>query len=111
MKSLIDFFNNSVNQYPNNPLIWEKEEGVYKAHSYSEIKNDVYDLANVLLSLGLKDGDRAALLSEGRKHWLVSELAVLHCGAINVPLSTKLEADRDLFFRINHSEAKSYNFV
>ena len=45
-------------------------------------------------------------MSEGRKHWLVSELAILHCAAINVPLSTKLDADADLVFRINHSEAK-----
>ena len=38
-------------------------------------------------------------------YWLISELSVLYCGAINVPLSVKLEAT-ELRFRIEHSGAK-----
>ncbi len=57
------------------------------------------------MSLGLKKGDRSGLLSEGRNYWLISELSVLYCGAINVPLSVKLEAS-ELKFRLEHSGAK-----
>ncbi|WP_462317139.1 AMP-dependent synthetase/ligase, partial [Marinilabilia sp.] len=55
---------------------------------------------------GIQKGDRLSLLSEGRNYWLISELAILFCGAINVPLSTKLEGDQDLVFRLAHSESR-----
>ena len=107
MKTIIDFFEESVKNYPNNTLVWEKEDKDFKSHSYKEIQKEVYTYANGLLSLGINNGDRLALLSEGRRLWLVSELAIFHLGAINVPLSTKLEADADLVFRLNHSEAET----
>jgi len=107
MKTIIDFFEESVAKHPNNPLIWEKEDKEFKAYTYKDIKEEVQIFANGLLKLGIQNGDRLALLSEGRRLWLVSELAILHLGAINVPLSTKLEADADLVFRLNHSEAET----
>jgi long-chain acyl-CoA synthetase len=107
MKSIIDFFSESVKNYPNNPLMWEKSDEKFKPYTYKEIHQEVYQLSNGLLALGLESKDRVALLSEGRRLWLVSELAILHIGAINVPLSTKLEADNDLIFRLNHSEANT----
>ncbi len=106
MKTIIDFFEDSVSKYPNNTLVWEKPEKTFKSYSYQDIKTEVHIYANGLLSLGIQHSDRVALLSEGRRLWLVSELAILHIGAINVPLSTKLEADSDLSFRLNHSESE-----
>ena len=58
------------------------------------------------MQLGVKAGDKIALLSEGRNAWIIGELGILHTGAINVPLSIKLEESNDLIFRITHSEAK-----
>ncbi|MBI9062521.1 MAG: AMP-binding protein [Marinilabiliaceae bacterium] len=107
MKTIIDFFYDSVSQYPNNPFIWEKTIEKYEPFTYCEIKQEVELFANALLALNIKENARVALLSEGRKHWLISELAILSIGAINVPLSTKLEADSDLSFRINHSGAET----
>ncbi|WP_430814899.1 AMP-dependent synthetase/ligase [Carboxylicivirga sp. RSCT41] len=107
MKSLIDFFEDSVKNYPDNTLIWEKEKDSFQSYTYNQIKDEVHLFANGLLALNIQMSDRVALLSEGRRLWLVSELAILHIGAINVPLSTKLEADNDLIFRLNHSEAET----
>jgi len=53
-----------VKNYPNNTLIWEKEDKEFKGHSYKEIQEEVYTYANGLLSLGINNGDRLALLSE-----------------------------------------------
>ena len=47
-----------------------------------------------------------ALLSEGRNLWIISELAMFYAGAINVPLSIKLEEAGDLLFRLDHSDAR-----
>jgi long-chain acyl-CoA synthetase len=63
-------------------------------------------LAAGLIKLGVQTGDKIALLSEGRNAWIIGELGILHTGAINVPLSIKLEESNDLIFRIKHSEAK-----
>ncbi len=104
MKTIIDLFEESVNKFPNNPFIWEKETNEYNATSYKETQDEVHRLAAGLLSLGVKRGDKIALLSEGRKLWVISELAILYTGSVNIPLSIKLEG-ADLLFRLEHSES------
>lgn len=106
MKNLIQFFEESVKEHKDQPFLWEKREGLFQSTSYVDTQRKVETLANGLLSEGLQPGDRVALLAEGQSYWLISELAVVFCGAINVPLSTKLEADNDLIFRLNHSESR-----
>lgn len=106
MNSIINYFEERVKKYSDNPLIWEKEEALYNSFSYKEVNNAVQNFAAGLIGLGVQKGDRIALLSEGRKDWLIAELAILHTGAINVPLSVKLEESSDLVFRIQHSDSK-----
>jgi len=105
MKTLIELFEKSVEKYPENPLLWEKIKDSYVSSPYREIHRQVILLAAGLLAAGLRRGDRVGLLSEGRNSWLVSELAILYCGAVNVPLSVRLEAP-ELKFRLEHSESK-----
>jgi len=106
MKSIIDYFEEKVTNFGNYTHIWEKTTGEYQATSYRETHELVRSYAGGFLKAGIKKGDRIALLSEGRKDWLICELAILYTGAINVPLSAKLEADQDLIFRICHSESR-----
>ncbi len=56
-----------------------------------------------LQATGIRKGDRLGLISEGRNQWLISELGILYAGAVNVPLSVKLEAKTELKFRLEHS--------
>ncbi|MBN1988463.1 MAG: AMP-binding protein [Bacteroidales bacterium] len=103
MKTIIDLFEESVSTYSSNPYIWEKELDKFIPTTYKQTHNDVTLIAAGLISLGIKHGDKAALLSEGRKLWVETELGILYTGAINVPLSIKLES-QDLLFRLDHSE-------
>jgi len=105
MKTLIELFERSVERFPENPLLWEKTGDQYVASTYREIHRQVLLLGAGLYASGLRKGDRVGLLSEGRNSWLISELAVLYCGAVNVPLSVKLEAP-ELKFRLEHSGSK-----
>ncbi|HEY0386261.1 MAG TPA: AMP-binding protein, partial [Pyrinomonadaceae bacterium] len=41
-----------------------------------------------LSQLGIKAGDRVALLSENRPEWSIVDLGILSLGAINVPIYT-----------------------
>ena len=105
MKTIIQLFEENVEKYPNNPLLLEKKTDKYESTSYKEAKAKIENFAAGLLSLGIKKGDRLALLSEGRNDWVYSELAILYIGAINVPLSIKLEAS-EVKFRVEHSGAR-----
>ncbi len=99
-------FEESVNKFPQNTLMLEKQNGGYQKLSYSKMRDHVYEFASGLLSLGLIKGDRAALISEGRNDWVISELAILYAGAVNVPISVKIDELNDLKFRLAHSGCK-----
>ena len=104
-RTIPDLFEESVKKYQNNILVWEKpvDSKKYEGLSYSTIQERVYQFSIGLMELGLKKGDRVALLAEGRSEWLISELACLYLGVIDVPLSVKLNEPEELKFRINHS--------
>lgn len=106
MKALTHLFEESVAKYGNNVFMWEKKTNVYEPTTYSQTKDLVYKFAAGLISLGINKGDRIALISEGRNDWVVSELGILYAGAINVPLSVKLNEPADLKFRLEHSGAR-----
>ncbi len=105
-RTLINLFLNSVEKYPDNTLLLEKQAGSYQATTYREAQAVVEKTAAGLLSLGFKAGDRAVLLSVARNDWVFSELAVLFCGGINVPLSVKLKEAREIKFRLEHSQTR-----
>jgi long-chain acyl-CoA synthetase len=105
MKTLIEILENSAQLYADNPYILEKKTDKYEALTYRETREQVYKVAAGLLALGIKKGDRVALLSESRADWIISELGVLYTGAISVPLSILLKESADLKFRLEHSEA------
>lgn len=106
MKTIIQLFEESVAKHSNKSFLWEKVGSEFKALTYQQTKEQVYALASGLMSLGIQAGDKVALLSEGCNNWIISELAILHLGAVNVPLSVKLEESNDLYFRLKHSETK-----
>ncbi len=106
MKTIIQLFDECVAKYNNNTFLWEKKTDRFEPLTYRQTKDEVYRLAAGLSSLGLERNDKVALLSEGRNDWIIGELAILHVGAVNVPLSVKLEERNDLLFRLQHSETK-----
>ena len=106
MTTIIDIFEKSVSKYSNNPFLWEKKTDKYESLTYGKVLEQTKILAAGLISLKIKKEDRIALLSEGRNYWVMSELSILYTGAINVPLSVKLDAGTDLRFRLEHSGTK-----
>ena len=106
-KTLVDLFEESVRLYPNNTFLLEKtsKEG-FKPTTYTQVKEQVYRLGAGFQALGVKKGDNMALLSEGCNMWVIGELAMFYAGAVNVPLSIKLEESNDLLFRLIHGDVK-----
>ena len=105
-KTLVDLFEESVKNYPNNTFLLEKTGKKFEPTTYTQVKEKVYQLGAGLQALGVKKGDNMALLSEGRNMWVIGELAMFYAGAVNVPLSIKLEESNDLLFRLIHGDVK-----
>ena len=105
-KTLVDLFEESVRNYPNNTFLLEKTGKKFEPTTYTQVKEKVYQLGAGLQALGVKKGDNMALLSEGRNMWVIGELAMFYAGAVNVPLSIKLEESNDLLFRLIHGDVK-----
>jgi len=104
--TIIDLLNSSVEKYHERPFLWEKIGTEFIPTTYIETKELAQKVAAGLIAEGVEYGDKISLLSEGRNAWIYGELGILHAGAVNVPLSIKLEESNDLIFRLIHSESK-----
>lgn len=102
-RTLPQLFETSVEKYSANILLWEKRGERYESTTYNEALGMVHKFAAGLLGTGIRKGDRIALIAEGRNDWVISELGILYAGAINVPLSVKLNEQSELKFRLAHS--------
>jgi long-chain acyl-CoA synthetase len=105
-KTIVDLFEESVKRYSDNTFLLEKTNKKFEPTTYKQVQQYVYRLGAGLQSLGVQKGDTMALLSEGRNLWVIGELAMFYAGAINVPLSIKLEESSDLLFRLQHGDVK-----
>ena len=106
MKTIVELLENSAQKYEDNPYILEKKTDRYEALTYRETRDEAYKVAAGLLAMGIRKGDRIALISESRTDWIISELGILHAQAICVPLSILLKEGSDLKFRLDHSGSK-----
>lgn len=64
---------------------YKDENGKFTTRTYRELYGDMQDFALGLNSLGVKRGDNIGLISDNRREWLISDLAVLSLGAADVP--------------------------
>ncbi len=77
---------------PNRMLV--KRDKAWTRISTAEIETAVRRLSLGLMELGLKPGDRVALLSENRPEWTQTDFAVLCAGGVTVPIYTSLLPDQ-----------------
>ena len=104
--TIIDFVEKYTRKYPDHVYLREKVNGKWTEITQEQTRKEAYRIGAGLISLGLKKGDKIALLSESRAMWILAELGAMYAGATDVPLSVNLGEGKDLVFRINHSESK-----
>lgn len=106
-KTIIDLFEDSVVKYGPKTFLLEKRHHAYEPTTYAETKEQALEVGGGLASLGIKPGDKIAILAEGSNAWIISELGLFYAGAVSVPLSVKLEESNDLLFRMKHADVKA----
>ena len=82
-----------------------KEGEKWRHLSGSDVIDRIGRLASGLARLGVKAGDRIAIISENRPEWSVADLAILSLGAVNVPIYTT-QAVEQIRYILEDSGAK-----
>jgi len=79
-----------------------KRDGRWRAFSSEELTRRARHVALGLHALGLRRGDRAAILSESSPEWVLADLGCLSAGVVNVPLYPTL-APQQVCYILNDS--------
>jgi long-chain acyl-CoA synthetase len=106
MKTLIHLFEDCVNKFSDNIFLLEKKTDQFVGSTFREVHEKATWFGAGLMELGVKKGDRIALLAEGRNDWVICEIGIFYTGAIDVPLSVRLTEPSEMKFRLQHSGAK-----
>jgi acetyl-CoA synthetase len=85
-------------------LYWEDESGAAAAYSFWDIQQAANRLSNALAALGVKRGERVAIILPQRPETAIAYIAVFQMGAIALPLSHLFGPDA-LEYRMEHAEA------
>src|SRR3977135_893272 len=68
-------------------LYWEDESGLERAYSYWDLQQAANRLSNTLTELGVRRGDRVALILPQRPETAIAYFACFQMGAVAAPLS------------------------
>ncbi len=77
--------------------------GSFQTVTFAELYNAVKELGTGLISIGLQPHMHVAMLAENNPRWLIADLAILGCAAVDVPVSTRM-TDRELEYVIAHAD-------
>ena len=106
LSNLATMFFDQADFLGDKPFLWGKKEGIYNCKTYGDVADEVCKIANGLISIGIKKGDRVMIVSENRPEWVIADLAITAIGAITVPTYTTNTTD-DHFYVAEHSQARA----
>jgi long-chain acyl-CoA synthetase len=86
--SLVHMLFDRAATFGSKPALWGKHKDSWVPLTYAELGRQVSRLARGLRALGIRPGDRVALVAENRPEWVVADYAVMALGAITVPAYT-----------------------
>lgn len=85
-ETLALLFLDRARKNPDLVMQYSKQGGdTFKPTSYKDMAEEVAVFAAGLLELGVKRGDNVGLISDNRKEWLITDLAILGLGGADVP--------------------------
>ncbi|MFA7597579.1 MAG: AMP-binding protein, partial [Novosphingobium sp.] len=103
--NLVSLFFLRADKLGDKPFLWAKREGRWHSISWRVAASQVCLIAENLRALGLRDGDRVAVISENRPEWCIADLAIMAAGCISVPTYTT-NTERDHVHILDNSGAR-----
>ena len=105
-QTLIGLLQESVVKYASlAALKTRKPDDSFQTLTYAELYTKVKELGTGLIGIGLLPGAHVALIAENNQNWLITDLAILGCGGVDIPLSP-FSGDREIEHVIAHSDAE-----
>ena len=86
------------------PAYLVKQGGVWHATSWREYGQEIERAARALIRLGVKFGDRTAILGFNRPEWVILDVATMAVGGAPAGIYTTCSPD-EVAYILDHSEA------
>jgi long-chain acyl-CoA synthetase len=83
--TLVEVYERAARNHPANTLNY-KRDGAWQSMSAQEMLRRALHVALGLYSLGVRKGDRVAILSESRVEWVLADQGCIFAGAVTVPI-------------------------
>lgn len=94
----------SCEKFGPRPAIRYKKDCTWHEITWTDYRSYADYLGAGLIEIGVKPGDRVAILSENRWEWLVADHAILTAGAADVPIHSPSTAAQ-IQYQLEHSGA------
>ena len=98
-RTIADLIDELARRYPEREAL----VGSGKRYTYSELREEVRRTARGLHALGVRRGDKVAILMGNRPEWLVADFAITLLGGVMVGVNTWATA-RELEHTLSHSD-------
>src|SRR5215213_292827 len=106
-QTLAELFVQAIEKCPRKDALNYKTDGEWRAISSQEMLSRIENIALGLYALGIRRGDRAALLAPNSPEWTLTDAGCQFSGVIDVPVYTTLAANQVCYI-INDSGARVF---
>ena len=105
VKRLFDVPRYQLKNLPQSDALAAKINGKWIKHSTQQTLDTANRASRAFLKMGIKPGDKIALISNNRPEWVMMDCGILQVGAIDVPIYPTITED-DYRYIFNDAEVK-----
>ncbi|MBD80554.1 MAG: long-chain fatty acid--CoA ligase [Crocinitomicaceae bacterium] len=105
VKRLFDVPRYQLNNHPQSDALVAKVGGKWVKSSIQETLDTADRASRAFLKLGIKPGDKIAIISNNRPEWVMLDCGILQIGAVDVPIYSTISED-DYRYIFNDAEVK-----
>lgn len=91
---------------PDRAFLNQPRNGQVETYSWKQAADNSRKMAGALRALGLRPGDKVAIIAKNSAEWFIADCAIIMAGLISVPIYPTAEA-KTIRYVMEHSEAKA----
>jgi len=101
-----DILPRELEKYPEPDSLAAKINGEWRTYSTQDVINKANQVSLGLLKLGIKNGDKVAIVSMNRPEWVFVDYGIQQIGAVGVPMYPTI-TEEDYRYIFNDAEVKA----
>lgn len=104
-RSMPDMLRNNAEKFRGRLALKYRKQGVFVTLTYAAYYERALMVSRGLGKMGVKPGDRIAILSENRAGWVIADMGILCARAVTVPIYPT-NTPEQIEYMVNHSGAR-----